>query len=193
MRPVVATSSPAPSRGFTLMEMLIVILIISALMGLLLPTIGMVKRNAAKAKATQQINQIAAAVNSFNTKNGSYPDRLSAGEMAKSDAADWERTNGKLLLIALNTVDPGTFRLLDANKSVTNDPNFVEPLRDPWGQLIRYRPARCYEFDTSHSDPSDARAEHPPMVDSFQVWSSGPDEIDAWGLGDDIANWKRVK
>jgi prepilin-type N-terminal cleavage/methylation domain-containing protein len=64
----------APRRAFTLTELLIVIAILAVLMGLLFPAINLVRRNAAKAKTTAAINNVAAAVETYRTMNGIYPE-----------------------------------------------------------------------------------------------------------------------
>ncbi len=55
------------SSGFTLIELLTVIAIIGILAGILIPTIGLVRKNAAKAKSQSDLRQIALAYNSFSS------------------------------------------------------------------------------------------------------------------------------
>jgi prepilin-type N-terminal cleavage/methylation domain-containing protein len=53
--------------GFTLIELLTVIAIIGILAGILIPTIGLVRKNASKSKAASDLRQIATAYNAFST------------------------------------------------------------------------------------------------------------------------------
>jgi len=60
-------------RGFTLVELLAVILILSVLIALLLPAINGAVRTAKNAAVGAEINQLAQALASFKAKYGDYP------------------------------------------------------------------------------------------------------------------------
>ena len=60
-------------KGFTLVEILVVITIISILAALLLPTISGVQKDALRAKAKTTINQLAQALKAYETDYGQYP------------------------------------------------------------------------------------------------------------------------
>jgi prepilin-type N-terminal cleavage/methylation domain-containing protein len=70
-------NSPTPRRlragAFTLVELLTVISIIAILMGLLFPAIGIVKEQARKVQAKNDITNIVAAVKQYYTEYGKYP------------------------------------------------------------------------------------------------------------------------
>jgi general secretion pathway protein G len=66
---------PSPRRpsGFTLVELLIVIVIVGILVALLIPAIAGAVRNAQNARVIADINNMAAALEAFKTKYGDYP------------------------------------------------------------------------------------------------------------------------
>lgn len=69
-------TTPQPSRlshAFTLVELLTVIAIIAILMGLLFPTIGIVKNSARKQQAKSDCLGIVTAVKNYYTEYGKYP------------------------------------------------------------------------------------------------------------------------
>jgi len=66
-------------RGFTLIELLTVIGVIAILMALLVPAVGMVRRNAAKSRIHSQLSQYATAYESFRAQFGFYPSMGAAG------------------------------------------------------------------------------------------------------------------
>jgi general secretion pathway protein G len=60
-------------RGFTLVELLMVIVVIALLAALLLPAIGAAVRNANNARVSAEINQMVQALNDFKVKYGDFP------------------------------------------------------------------------------------------------------------------------
>src|SRR5258705_1772945 len=59
--------------GFTLIELLVVIAIIAVLIALLIPAVQKAREAAARAQATNNLNQLGTAFNTFHDENGNYP------------------------------------------------------------------------------------------------------------------------
>jgi prepilin-type N-terminal cleavage/methylation domain-containing protein len=71
---MVPTPSARRTRsGFTLVELAIVVVVIAILVALLLPAINSAVRTAKNAAVQAEINQLAAALESFKSKYGDYP------------------------------------------------------------------------------------------------------------------------
>jgi prepilin-type N-terminal cleavage/methylation domain-containing protein len=71
--------SPAPA-GFTLVELLVVITVITILMALLFPVFRGAQEQAKRTQAKNDVIQIVTAVNAFYTEYGQYPCAAQSGE-----------------------------------------------------------------------------------------------------------------
>ena len=106
-------------RGFTLVELLLVLVILALIAGLVLPGI-IGKAESAKAKAaSSQISRISMSVESFYQDTGNAPSSLDELVNEPSGVAGW---NGPYIKSSL--------------------------LKDPWGQEYKYRvPGEHGDFD----------------------------------------------
>ncbi len=106
-------------HGFTLVELLLVLMILALIGGLVLPGI-IGKAESAKAKAAaSQVNRLAMAVESYYLDTGSTPDSLDLLVTESGDVKGW---NGPYVKASL--------------------------LKDPWGREYEYRyPGEHGDFD----------------------------------------------
>ena len=68
-----AGDTPATTTAFSLVELLVVITIIIVLAGLVLSTMGYVRKKGARARAETEIAAMSAALESYKADNGIYP------------------------------------------------------------------------------------------------------------------------
>jgi len=81
-------------RAFTLIELLTVIAIIAILMGLLFPAMGIVKEQANKARAKNDVSNTVSAVRAFNVEYGKYPNIVQTGGAAAAGSAPEDTSCG---------------------------------------------------------------------------------------------------
>ncbi|HXI69851.1 MAG TPA: prepilin-type N-terminal cleavage/methylation domain-containing protein [Verrucomicrobiae bacterium] len=83
----ISHSSRRPRAGFTLIELLVVIAIIAILAAMLLPALAAAKRAAQKAKAKLEAQDIATAIEHYDSVYGRFP--VSAGTQTAAGAGDF--------------------------------------------------------------------------------------------------------
>src|SRR5437868_8288931 len=66
-------------KGFTLLELMVVIAIVAVLAGLMFPAVQSVLERAKKVQAKNDLTQIVTAINAFYTEYGKYPLPAAAG------------------------------------------------------------------------------------------------------------------
>jgi prepilin-type N-terminal cleavage/methylation domain-containing protein len=76
------TNVPKASRGFTLVELLVVIVIIAALAGLTAPMVIRQRKKADQTEAVNNARQIGMALFEFESEYGTFPDNTTAATVA---------------------------------------------------------------------------------------------------------------
>lgn len=76
------------TQGFTLVELLVVMVIIAALAGLSAPVIMKQRKNADRTEATSNVKQIGLALMEFDSEYGSFPDNNTAEDVKEATGTD---------------------------------------------------------------------------------------------------------
>jgi len=119
---------PQWSGGFTIVELMVVITIISILAGLILSTAGYVQKKGATSRASGEIAAMATALENYKADNGDYPSNSSSATTA--------------LLQALMPTNGGKVYYEFKTNSITNT-----GILDPFGLNYGYQ----YPGATNHS------------------------------------------
>src|SRR5262249_2365909 len=168
-----------PYTGFTLIELVVVFGLILVLSGLVLSTVGYVRKKGARARAETEIAAMAAALESYKADNAAYP---SSGNTNNLDA----RTNGNSSSPSYNLASLDLYNALfgTTNGSRTPDtgarsyfvfkPNMLFPkdqsqnvqyIQDPFGNSYGYSTAGNPQ---ANPNPTGTPGYNP----TFDLWST---------------------
>ncbi len=202
-------------RGFTLIEVLIVISIIGVLMALLVPTLVGARLRAAVTAVKAELSQLKSALETYNSKFGDYPPTSLAdlGGPKKGDDVN----QGIESVVACLSTRKGSGPYFNfnekqlqnrdedaADKNLTDwvyGDNSLFEFEDRWSGPYVYIHSRDYEkpeglnkyitatnpepFEITPIKSKKTKSFVNPV--SFQIWSLGPDGINQDGETDDIA------
>jgi prepilin-type N-terminal cleavage/methylation domain-containing protein len=189
-----------PRKGFTLIEMLIVVAVIAILAALLLPTIGAIRQSAKKKATRLLVEGIVAGLQRYYTDFDEYP----PSSIAKPASVPYE--DGSIYKYLCGDKGQGLVKMV-GGQTRHIDPYVVIPVEnirrsgstvfvvDSWGKDIQYANCRAHTENARASNPNyvgthTLETHNPNGVD---VWSFGPDRVEAKDsvkdLEDDIANW----
>jgi prepilin-type N-terminal cleavage/methylation domain-containing protein len=202
------------ARGFTLLELLVVMGILVVLVGLLLPGIRLARQRARMGEAKQTIQNVGLALQSYFGDHGDYPpstlkdvgiptNRLNDGIESLVACLATTRMSGPYFDfpdVYLQNYDGDS--IPDFNHSFFDDRSGYE-FTDPWGNPYIYFHNRDYERpgvasryrfqDGKVQQAAPAKSKKKGVFhgfDSYQLWSAGPNGENENGGGDDIPSWQ---
>lgn len=186
-------------KGFSLLELLVVIGIVGILMSLLFPAFHSVRTKAIKAKTRSMIENLSIAIKAYEADWHTYPNTgISLSPAGANPTSGEAQGMSRVLYFCLTTpfragtsvATPSGSTNANITPSKTAGPYMelrdedykgagtsayiVDPLGNPY----------CYTADTDYNPGTT-----PPVnnTSSFDVWSYGPDLT--VGTADDIGNW----
>lgn len=168
------TNSLRGRGGFTLIELMAVIVIIVILATIVVGAMNYVQEKQAKEKARVQINLLAKAIEEYKLDMGKYPGKVDntpadgsgvsselyealfyEGYTASESPNSSSGTSTTASKIYLPELDPTTSKLGWVTASTSSKPPATTKILDPWGNEYRYRKG------TNAQNPD------------FDVWSCG--------------------
>ncbi len=151
---------PRRTQGFTLIEMLMVVIVISVLVGMVFPVIQGAIRNAERAGAKEEVKRLEAGIKLYRSLYDTYPGQAGAAEAVVDTSSD-------------ATLIPA----LTSQGDVASNPQrkvFFEPSRpkgqgcvDPWER--GYKVVMDCNGDGRVTGPGGTN-----LVTAVAVWSEGP-------------------
>lgn len=198
-------------RGFTLIEVLVVIAVIVVLIGLSFPAYSAVKRSSQRKTTRAFLERVSLACAQYEQQWGDYPPsnpvRVGLPSNGKNDGIEallrcltTARKEGPYLV----DIEDGQLKNADGDELKSADPTgstiavkALYELTDPWGNPIAYIHNSEYEKGASVQLASGETVRVPARksevtgqwaeLTKFQLLSAGPDE--EFGTDDDVTSW----
>lgn len=99
------TARTKPGRGFTLVELLVVITIIGLLVAIMVPAVSIVLNNTRNARISMEISSLAQAIEAYKLDAGDYPPNFDNGMVvARHIAKRWQQID-RAKQVAANNAD----------------------------------------------------------------------------------------
>lgn len=154
-------------NGFTLIEMLTVLIVIGILMSIVVPIIGEANRKAKLTQVRSTIAKLELALSSYQTDHSLFPTPDSSGELNDS--------SGSLYQYLYKTKSTnGTEYMLIKNSEINANNQLIDPWKTEYSVSVLYEPLSCVPTNNT---------------DSFDIYSKGANKVGDGSDSDDINNW----
>lgn len=173
-------------RGFSLIELLVVITVIAILLALLFPVFTGVQDQAKRVQAKNDLAQIVTAVNAFYYEYGQYPSAVQTGNDGADFFADGDNANNTLFDILRGNPSNGNVQTYNPKAIAFFQPAIAKDLAnprsgiggdgrlyDPWGSCYRVRMDNNYSATVEN--PYSGNAGFNPIQLGVIAWSIGKD------------------
>ena len=169
------------SRGFTLLEILVVISIIAILAGMVIPVYYSAKNRARETKARVAVKALETAFKSYLDTYKLWPNEFVNGEV-KNDI--FKALRGDASSCNLQAIPFYEF------ETVTNSSMDAATAYDPWSNPNDNSTWAAYQvmFDRTYANKIDVAGD--PVYRGVIVWSVGENRVNEYGQGDDVASWR---
>ncbi len=179
-------------RGFSLIELLVVVAIATVLVTLLIAAIGKVRDQSRRTKAVNAINQVATAFGAYYDEYKRWPMGIAQGGGDTGPNIEATSTGIKIdrgvvsLLKGGDTagMNPKQIRFMDFSPSDIVGGYFVDPWGNPYKYMLDYNQDRNLHvwFDGNSWDVD--------LKQPVAVWSTGKNGSDRLAdSDDDVRNW----
>lgn len=166
--PLFRAKAPCLRRGFTLVELLVVVAIIAILAGLVLGIAGYASQKADRGRAISELERIKNALEEYRIAYGTFPQNTASADSRNLASALWYKPQQE-----------GRKPFLTWKG--WNNPNAsTNRIYDPWGNEYRY----YYDAD---GNPNYSPNNNSKLT--YDLWSVGPSAAPNQ-TDDDITNWK---
>ncbi|QDU57036.1 DUF1559 domain-containing protein [Aeoliella mucimassa] len=159
----------SPRRGFTLVELLVVITIISILIGLLLPAVQAAREAARRSSCQNNLKQIGLALQSYHSEQGTFPPGAMLHAQQVRPSASW-----RALLLPLME-----------QQALFDEIGVVQDKSDRNYGGVENRKPGTYEMPM-YLCPSAARPEGQFKESHYAGVAGGEGAVDSWDLEDTI-------